>query len=485
MVADAIRSADDAVLRWLDHAAPDRVKDLAEGIDVLGSRWAWRVVRWLTIVAVLANRRIRHLVVLAAVLLGATALTTATSAPSTTVPQASRPVVMLGLSLVGAMYTLLPRGRPRNRAKLAAALVMSMLVASRLLLGIDRPSHVGLGLLVGMAIPVVAFRWFAPNEVFPIVYGRDRRPRALAPTQIDAIRAALRADHGWELCAVELLRPPGSAGSTPMRLSVRDGRGPSFEVFAKLYSLAHLRADRWYKLARAIRYGRLEDEAPFVDVRQLIEHEDYLLRLAHDAGLPVPRTYGFSEIVPGRDFLLLTEMLPDAQQLGLAPVTRDVVDQGLQIVRALWSAGLAHRDIKPANLVLSRGRLFLVDLSFGEVRPSAWREAVDLATMMLTLALVAGADVVHQRALVRFTADEIAEAFASARPVTIPAQLRACLRARDRSLPARFAAMVPARPPVAIQRWSVQRIALTAVVLAVAAILGGLLAFNLSTAGLM
>jgi serine/threonine protein kinase len=62
------------------------------------------------------------------------------------------------------------------------------------------------------------------------------------------------------------------------------------------------------------------------------------------------------------------------------------IDDGLGIIRKLWDAGLAHRDIKPANLLVRDGHLLLIHVAFGG-RPTPWRQAVDLANMMLCLAL--------------------------------------------------------------------------------------------------
>ena len=89
--------------------------------------------------------------------------------------------------------------------------------------------------------------------------------------------------------AVEEVKPfglAGSAGSTPLRISVKGD--PDSWLFAKLYARNHLRADRWYKLGRELLYGRLEDEKPFNTVRRLVQQEDYALRLCRDAGLPTP-----------------------------------------------------------------------------------------------------------------------------------------------------------------------------------------------------
>src|SRR3712207_7998983 len=79
----------------------------------------------------------------------------------------------------------------------------------------------------------------------------------------------------------------------------------------------------------------------------------------------------------------------------------------------MWELGVAHRDIKPANLLVRDGRLVVIDTAFAEVRPSPWRQAVDLANMMLVLGLRTDAERVYRRARLQFTDEEIAEAFAA------------------------------------------------------------------------
>ena len=55
------------------------------------------------------------------------------------------------------------------------------------------------------------------------------------------------------------------------------------------------------------------------------------------------------ELTPEREYLLVTEFFDGAIELGDAEVDDAVIDEGLQIIRKLWDAGLAHRDIKPAQ----------------------------------------------------------------------------------------------------------------------------------------
>ena len=166
----------------------------------------------------------------------------------------------------------------------------------------------------------------------------------------------------------------------------------------------HVRADRWYKLARTILYGRLEDEAPFQSVRRLVQHEDHALRLMRDAGIPTARPVGIVELTPEREYMLVTGFFDGAVELGDAEVDDVIIDEGLAIVRRMWDAGLAHRDIKPANLLVRDGHLAVIDVAFAQVRPSPWRQAVDLANMMLVLAVRTDADRVYGRALAVFTA---------------------------------------------------------------------------------
>src|SRR5881397_2939957 len=146
------------------------------------------------------------------------------------------------------------------------------------------------------------------------------------------------------------------------------------------------------------------------------------------AGLPSPTPYGFVELTPEREYLLVTEFFAGAVELGEAEVDEGVIDDGLAIVRRMWDAGLAHRDVKPANLLVRDGRLLLIDVAFAEARPSPWRQAVDLANMMLCLALRSSPERVYQRALRRFSVEEVTEAFAAARGLALPSQLRKLLR---------------------------------------------------------
>jgi hypothetical protein len=162
----------------------------------------------------------------------------------------------------------------------------------------------------------------------------------------------------------------------------------------------------------------------------------------------------------------VSEFFAGAVELGEAEVDDQLIDDGLRIIRKLWDAGLAHRDVKPANLLVRDGHLLLIDVAFVEARPTPWRQAVDLANMMLCLALRSSPEQVYRRALQYFTVEEITEGFAAARGLALPSQLRHLLRSQGRDLHAEFVRLLPSPPrPIRVQRWSARRVGLWTAIL--------------------
>jgi tRNA A-37 threonylcarbamoyl transferase component Bud32/membrane-associated phospholipid phosphatase len=480
--AVAVTVVDDAIVRWLaDLVGPGLVAPL-RGLARISSWWVLYTTFYGLVLALLVLRRWRHLLVwFVAVELGG--FLTFGLAVMVRRPRPfgvdlrsswggwalpSLQVAFLTAILMGVLYTLVPEGRWRNLGKWLVAGLITLVALARIALGVDAPSDVLVAVGIGVTLPLLAFRRFTPSEAYPVVYRRGRSAHLdVGGARGLAIRRALSDQLGL---IVEEVRPfglAGSAGSTPLRITVKGD--PPRQLFGKLYAQSHLRADRWYKLGRELLYGRLEDEKPFNTVRRLVQQEDYALHKLHAAGLPSPTPFGFVELTPEREYLLVTEFFAGAVELGEAEVDDAVIDDGLGIIRKLWDAGLAHRDIKPANLLVRDGRLLLIDVAFVEARPSPWRQAVDLANMMLCLALRSSPELVYRRALQYFTVEEITEGFAAARGLALPSQLRHLLRAQGRDLHAEFVRLLPSPPrPIRVQRWSARRIGVWAAILALA-----------------
>ena len=374
-----------AVLGLFARARTPWLTDVAHGISAAGSGWGAAVVGLSAVVLTITFRRWRHLLVFLCslfILEAAIELITA----GTTRPRPygvpiigswagySTPtlsVTILAFLLMSIAYCLVVPGRPRTYAKVAIAVIVIVFCLARLYLAVDHVDDLLLGVALGVAIPVSAFRFVTPNEVFPVAYRRGNTAHVdVTGARGEAIRQGVRDQLGFTVTGITPVGLASSAGSTPLRLRVEGA--PQEDLFAKLYTKGHVRADRWYKIWRTILYGSLEDEHPFQTVRRLAEYEDYALRLLQDAGIGVARPYGIVEITPEREYLVVTEFFDGAAEIGGADIDDQLIDQGLRLIRALWDAGIAHRDIKPGNLMVRAGQLLLT-------RPGCGRSASTLS----------------------------------------------------------------------------------------------------------
>lgn len=451
---------------------------IMEALHALGSLWFIRPLRWAILIVLAVYRRWRALigVIIAFIVVDTLQRFLAESIARprpfvvtigdwTGYSHPSKPVALLAVTVVVAGFALIPRSKWRTWWFAGTAVLVGLLAFALLYLGTDHLSDVAVGWIIGPVVGVLVFRFFAPESIFPVQYHRGRAAHLdVTGARALAIKTAITEQIGLPVLDIEPFGLEGSGGSTPLRIKYQED--PDRYVFAKLYARNHLRADRWYKIARTILYGSLEDEVKFESVRRLVEYEDYILLKLQQAELPSPEPFGFAEITPEREYIIVTEFLDGAKEMGDTEVNDEIIDSGLLAVRKLWDAGLAHRDIKPANVLVRDHQVVLIDPAFATVRPSPWRQAIDLANMMIILALRSSPDHVYERTLQFFSTDDIAEAFAATRGVTIPSQSRSSLALIKRNegvdIVQRFQELSPHREPISLQRWSWRRVWLTA-----------------------
>ena len=449
---DVVQRMDQAVLEWFARVRTPALTDAAKLVALLTTFAAVMVLRIATVLVLVLYRRFRHLVVFLVTLVVTDWVVVRllfVELPRPTVPVLvdvdgyafpSKAISALAITLYAMTFVLVPRGGAQP-APCGVHGGLVLVVLAELYLAADYLSAMVYAAILAPCVADVAFRWLVPEEGFPITYQtRGSAALDLGGERGRAIVRAMADQLGLSVTEVKEFGLEGSGGSSPLRMTLQDGS----RVFGKIYSTSHERADRWYRFGRTILYGQLEDETAIGSVRRLAAYEDYALRLLADHGVRVARTYGLVELTPNQEYMLVTEFFENARNLGDSEIDDTVIDEGLGMVRTFWDIGVAHRDIKPANLLVRDGHLQLVDAAL-EVRPSPWRQAVDLSNMLLVLALRTDPERVYARATKVFTPDEIAEACASAVGLTIPTELQAKLKADGRPLLKRFRELAPAR----------------------------------------
>src|SRR5205814_2248475 len=147
----------------------------------------------------------------------------------------SEQIAALAVTLVGILYAVVPEGRWRQTGKWTAAVVVALVATARMHLGVEAPSDVVVGVVIGVTIPLLGFRLVHPGRGFPVTYRRGRAAHLdVGGAHGEAIRRALEDQLGLVVEDVEPFGLAGSAGSTPLRIKINDD--PNTWLFGKLYA---------------------------------------------------------------------------------------------------------------------------------------------------------------------------------------------------------------------------------------------------------
>ena len=113
-----------------------------------------------------------------------------------------------------------------------------------------------------------------------------------------------------------------------------------------------------------------------------------------------PTPYGIVEMTPEREYLLVTEFFDGAAGDRRRRGRRRRHRRGPRCSSASsGTPGSPTATSSRPTCWCSDGQVLLIDVAFVQVRPSPWRQAVDLANMMLVLAVRTDAERVYERAL--------------------------------------------------------------------------------------
>jgi len=228
-----ILSFDLALLDWVSQLRTRVLTDVMRGVHALGSLWTVRVLFWATVAVLLLTRRFRHLFVFIGAVVGVITLSSLLAylfmrprplgveilGDWTGAAHPSRPVAVFTATVVGMLYSLAPQGRLRQLGKPVIAGLVTALSISLIYLGVNSPTDVLIGAIIGVTIPLVAFRLLTPSEVFPVTYRRGQSAHLdVGGRRGQAIHRALEDQLGIQVAEIKPFGLSGSAGSTPLRV---------------------------------------------------------------------------------------------------------------------------------------------------------------------------------------------------------------------------------------------------------------------------
>ena len=292
--------------------------------------------------------------------------------------------------------------RPWRRA---AWILLWLATVVRLITGTASPMEVVLAFATGVTVGAGVLVLFGVPD------------RRIGPAEI---AAAL----GSAGLPVTLVGPAAvnAKGSRPFTASTEDGE----PLFIKVLGSDQRDADLLYRAYRFLRLRDIGDTRPAASLIQAAEHQALVAVMAERAGVAVPSVRQVVKTADGSALLAMDRV--DGSSLDLIPAQR-VSDT---MIRDLWRqvdrlhrARIAHRSLRAANIVVDGlAHPWIVDFSFSELGATKRQLALDIAELLASLAVIAGAGRVVAGAVAVIGRDGVASAVPLLQPLALSAGTR-------------------------------------------------------------
>jgi uncharacterized protein (TIRG00374 family) len=316
----------------------------------------------------------------------------------------------LGAAAVACAVAAAPwLARPWRRA---AWIVLWLAAVARLITGTASPVEVVLAFAAGVTVGAGALVLFGVPD------------RRIGPAEI----AAALGSAGLPVARVNPA-PVEAKGSRPFTAVAEDGT----PLFIKVLGSDQRDADLLYRGYRFVRLRGVGDTRPAASLIQAAEHQALVAVLAERAGVTVPAVRQVVKTADGSAVLAMERV--DGSSLDLIPVPRvsdTMIGELWQQVAGLHRARIAHRSLRAANVMVDcAARPWIVDFSFAELGATQRQMALDVAELLASLAVLAGAGRAVAGAVAVIGRDGVAAAVPFLQPLALSAGTRRAIARQD------------------------------------------------------
>ncbi|MFW2382913.1 MAG: lysylphosphatidylglycerol synthase transmembrane domain-containing protein [Acidimicrobiales bacterium] len=319
----------------------------------------------------------------------------------------SFPVLRLTLAFalvsVAGPYLSLPMRKVGRR-------LLAVMIVAAVMLSYGTISAVVSGVALGVGSASIVRLLFGSGVGIP---SKDRVAAALSRSGIDVVSLSYL--------------DPQPVGTTLMRAQLGSDRSALVKVYGRDASDAALASRLWRKMW----YTDLDRSLTATGLQQ-VEHESLMLLEAERRNAPGGDLIGWGRGGEGDAFVVTS--WPEGPALSEATVDQRSLAGCWAALIQLHRAGLAHRKIDPSRLHINGDTVVFDDLSGATASPTQASLAADIAQLLVTTAVVSGAERAVSAALTAIGEDRLLEAFPLVQRTALSSDLQAHVKAADLDL---------------------------------------------------